>query len=150
MTTNLIENDSQHTIDDTIIVIITLISILITTLVSCFTPSPKKSLPPLGTNLLPKKKVSSSTKPRPTSKTLPKVPSHVPVTSSVTSEESLGATGFQPVATTPPKRRTRSRAGTTSQPTKTLKNGPSTQSASRPVTTKSNPTIPTVGSPSLA
>jgi len=150
MTTNLVENDSQQTIDDTIIVIITLISILITTLVSCFTPSLKKSLPPSGTNPSPKKKVSNSTKPRPTSKTLPKVPSHAPVTSSVTSGESCVATGFQPVATTRQRKRTRSSAGTTFQPTRKSKNGPSTQSASHPVTTKSNPIIPTVGSPSLA
>lgn len=41
-------------------------------------------------------------------------------------------------------------SGTQSQRSKSVKNGSSTQSASRQRKTKSNPTIPTVGSQSLA
>jgi len=107
--------------DDIIIVILTLISIIITELISCFTLSPKKSLQPSATNLSMKKKVSSSTKQSATSRTHPKVPFPALVTFTETSRESSDASGFQPETTTQQRKRTNSRAGTTYQATKTSK-----------------------------
>lgn len=107
--------------DDIIIVILTLISIIITELISCFTPSPKKSLQPLATNPSTKKKGSNSTKQSATSRTHPKVPSPALVTSTETSRESSVASGSQPETTTRQRRRTSLRAGTTYQATKTSK-----------------------------
>ncbi len=108
-------------IDDIIIVILTLISILITELISCFTPSPKKSLQPLDTNPSIQKKDSSSTRQSVTSRTHQREQSPALVTSTETSRESCVATGSQPETTTRQRKRTSSRVGTTSQPTKTSK-----------------------------
>jgi hypothetical protein len=54
----------------------------------------------LATNLSPKMKVQHNTQPMSTTKTLLKVPSHAPVTSTRTRGASSVATGFQPVART--------------------------------------------------
>ena len=121
---------TQNNEDDVIIVIITIISILISILISCFTPSPKKSLQLSGTNRLPKKRGSNNTKPTVTSKTHPKRPSLAPVMSTETSRVSSDVIGFQSMETKNLK------VGTTSQPTKTSKNGRSTQSALRQTVTK--------------
>ena len=136
MTMKTANSQQPDTTDDIIIVIITLISILITEFISCFTPSLKKSPQPLATNLSPQKKVRNNTQPKLTSKTRPKVQSPAPETSSETNEESFAATGFQPVATTRQRRRTNSQAGTTYPASKTLKNGHSTASVLPQVTTK--------------
>ena len=150
MTTKMANSQQPDTIDDIIIVIITLISILITELISCFTPSLKKSPQPSAMNPSVQKKGSSSTKLIQTSRTHPKVPSPALETSTVTNEESCVATGFQPVATTQPRKRTRSRAGTTSQPTKKSRSGRSIPSASHLEKMKLSQTTPIAGSPSLA
>ncbi len=131
--------------DDIIIVIITLISILITELISCFTPSLKKSPQPSAMNPSVQKKESSSTKRIQTSKTHPKAPSSAPVTSTGTSEVCCVASGSQPETTTQPKRRTNSQVGTTSQPTKRSKSGRSTAPASHQEKMKLNQTTPTAG-----
>lgn len=111
----------QHN-DDVILHIIVIISILITELISCFTPSPKKSLQASVTSPSTKKKVSSSTRQSATSRTHLKAPSPALVTSTETSRESSDASGFQPETTTRQKRRMNSQAGTTYQATKTSKN----------------------------
>ena len=108
-------------IDDIIIVILTLVSIIITELISCFTQSPKKSLQLSATNPSTKKKGSSSTKQSVTSRTHLKDPSPALVTSTETSRESSDVSGSQPETTTPKRRRTNSRAGTTYPATKTSK-----------------------------
>ena len=121
---------TDPTMDDIIIVILAIISIIITELISCFTPSPKKSLQPSGTNPSTKKKVSSSSRQSATSRTHQREQSPALVTSTETSTESLGVTGFQPEVTTRPKTRRNSKAGTTSQATKTSRSGCSTASVS--------------------
>jgi len=132
-------------IDDIIIVILTLISIIITELISCFTPSPKRLLQPSATNPSTKKKGSNSTKQSATSRTHLKDPSPALVTSTETSRESSVASGSQPETTTRQRKRTNSQAGTTYQATKTSKNGRSIASASPQVTTRLNPTTLIVG-----
>lgn len=107
--------------DDIIIVILTLISIIITELISCFNPSLKKLLQLLVTNPSTKKKGSNSTKQSATSRTHPKVLSPALVTSTETSRESSVASGSQPETTTRQRKRTNSQAGTTCQVTKTSK-----------------------------
>lgn len=131
-------------IDDIIIVILTLISIIITELISCFTPSPKKSLQVSATNPSTKKKVSSSTKQSATSRTHPKVLSPALVMSTETSRESSVASGSQPETTTRQRRRTNSRAGTTYPATKTSKSTRSVMPAPQEET-KSNQIIQTPG-----
>ena len=68
-----------------------------------------------------------------------------PVVSTGTNVEPTVTTGSLPVGTTPQKRRPNSKVGTTSRASKTSKNGPSTQSASRQTKTRSNQTIATAG-----
>ena len=143
---------SQHqvdTVDDIAIVLITLISISITLigdLISClFNLNNCSSQTPSATNPSTKKKVSSSSKQSETSRTHPKAPSPALVTSTEPSEESSGATGSQPVATTQPRTRKISKDGTTSQATKTSRRGRSTATAPLRVVTKSNQTTPTPG-----
>jgi hypothetical protein len=131
--------------DDIIIVILTLISIIITELISCFTPSPKKLLQPSVTNPSTKKKVSSSTRQSATSGTHPQTPSPALVTSTETSRESSVASGSQPETTTPKRRRTNSQAGTTYPATKTSKSTRSIASAIPQGETKSNQIIQTPG-----
>jgi len=116
---------TQQYNDDVILHIIVIISILITELISCFTPSSKKSLQASDTSPSTKKKVSSSTRQSATSRTHPKEPSLALVTSTETSKESSDATGSQPETTTRQRRRTSSQAGTTYQVTKTSKSTPS-------------------------
>lgn len=115
--------------DDIIIVILTLILILITELISCFTPSPKKLLQPSATNPSTKKKVSNSSRQSATSRTHLKDPSPALVTSTETSRESSVASGSQPETTTRQRRRTNSQAGMTCQVTKTSKSTRSIASA---------------------
>ena len=122
--------------DDIFIVILAIISIVITELISCFIPSPKKSLLLSDTNPSIQKKGSNSSRQRSTSRILQKAPSPVLVTSTETNEESCVATGFQPVATTQPRKRTRSQVGTTSQPTRKSRSGRSIPSASLQEKTK--------------
>ena len=126
----MMTKQTDPTMDDIIIVILAIVSILITELISCFTPSPKKSLQPSGINPSTKKKVSSSSRQSATSRTHQKDPSPALVTSIETSRESCVASGFQPEATTRQRKRTSSRAGTTSQATKTSRSGCSTASVS--------------------
>lgn len=132
-------------IDDIIIVILTLISIIITELISCFTPSPKKLLQPSATNPLTKKKGSNSTKQSATSRTHLKDPFPALVTFTETSRESSVASGSQPETTTPKRRRTNSQAGTTYQATKTSKSTRSMMPAIPQEETKSNQIIQTPG-----
>jgi hypothetical protein len=134
---------TQQYNDDVILRIVVITSVLFTLftqfiqeIFQCFTLSPKKLPQPSVTNPSIQKKGKSSTRQRQTSKTPPKVQSPAPETSTETRMGSSAATGFQPEVTTPPKKRTRSRAGTTSQPTKRSRSGHSTVSASHPVTTK--------------
>ena len=115
--------------DDIIIVILAIISILITELISCFTPSPKKSLQLSVTNPSTKKKGSNSIRQSATSRTHQREQSPALVTSIETKRESSVVTGFQPETTTRQRKRTNSRVGTTSQPTKTSKSTRSTASA---------------------
>jgi len=136
---------TQQYNDDVILHIIVIISILITELISCFTPSPKKSLQPSATNPSTKKKVSSSTRQSATSKTHLKDPSPALVTSTETNKESCVASGSQPETTTRQRRRTNSRAGTTYQVTKTSKSTRSIAFAIPHQETKSNQIIPIVG-----
>jgi len=130
--------------DDIIIVILTVISIIITEFISCFTPSPKKSLQPSATNPSMKKKVSSSTKQSATFRTHLKDPSPALVTSTETSRESSVASGSQPEITTRQRKRTNSQAGTTYPATKTSKSTRSVMPAPQQET-KSNQTIQTPG-----
>ncbi len=130
---------TQQYNDDVILHIIVIISILITELISCFTPSPKKSLQPLATNPLTKKKVSSSTRQSATSRTHLKEPSLALVTSTETSRESCVVTGCLSTETKNLK------DGMTSQLTKKSRSGASTQSRLRQVTTKSNRITQTPG-----
>jgi len=131
-------------IDDIIIVILTLISIIITELISCFTPSPKKLLQPSATNPSMKKKVSNSTKQSAISRTHLKDPSPALVTSIKTSRESSVASGSQPETTTRQRRRTSSQAGTTYPVTKTSKSTRSVMPTPQQET-KSNQIIQTPG-----
>ena len=133
----------QHN-DDVILHIIVIISILITELISCFTPSPKKLLQVSATNPSTKKKGSNSTKQSATSRTHPKDPSPALVTSTETSRESSDASGSQPEITTQKRRRTNSQAGTTYPATKTSKSTRSVMPAPQQET-KSNQTIQTPG-----
>jgi len=121
---------TDPTMDDIIIVILAIVSILITELISCFTPSLKKSLQPSGTNPSTQKKVSSSTKQSATSRMHLQTPLPALVASTETSRESCVVTGFQPEITTRPKTRRNSRAGMTSQATKISRSGRSTASVS--------------------
>ncbi len=115
--------------DDIIIHVIALISILITVLISCFTPSPKK-LPNLSATSPSQKKTSTnSTKPKSTT-TERKANVQATAMSIATSEASSGATGSHG---TPTKN---SKAGTMSRPTRKSKSGRSTQSRSHRTTTK--------------
>ena len=136
---------TQQYNDDVILHIIVIISIFITELISCFTPSPKKLLQVSATNPSMKKKVSSSTRLSATSRTHQKEQSPALVTSTETSRESSVATGFQPETTTRQRKRTTSSVGTTSQPTKRSRSGRSTASASRQVTMRSSQITQTVG-----
>ena len=68
-----------------------------------------------------------------------------PVVSTETSVEPIATTGYQAEVTTTQKRSSNSRVGTTSRASKTSKSGPSTQSASRQVKTRSNRTTQTAG-----
>ena len=132
------QSQSQQHNDDVILLVIAIIYTLLTLLTQLIselwhsylynTKSPRS----LATNLSPKMRVQHNTQPMSTIKTLPKVPSHAPVTSTETRRVSSVATGFQPVArtvNTPRKKVRNSLAGTTCQPSKTSKNTPSTQSA---------------------
>ena len=130
---------TQQYNDDVILHIIVIISIFITELISCFTPSPKKSLQVSATNPSTKKKVSSSTRQSATSRMHPKEPSLALVTSTETSRESCVVTGCLSMETKNLK------DGMTSQPTKKSRSGASTQSRSRQVTTKSNRITQTPG-----
>ncbi len=123
---------------DIIIVIITIISIIITELISCFTPSLKKSQQPLTMSPSPKKRGNSSSKPKSTGIQKP-VECQAPAASTATSVASSAATGSQSTAIK------NSKAGTISQPTKKSRSGHSTASASHQVKTKSNQTLPTAG-----
>ena len=138
------QSQTQQYNDDVILHIIVIISILITELISCFTPSPKKSLQPSATNPSTKKKVSSSTRQSATSRTHLKVPSPALVTSTETNRESLDVSGSQPETTTPKRRRTNSQAGTTCQVTKTSKSTRSVMPAPQQET-KSNQITQTPG-----
>jgi len=126
----MMTKQTDPTMDDIIIVILAIVSILITELISCFTPAPKKSLQPSGTNPSTKKKVSSSSRQSATSRTHLQTPLPALVASTETSRESCVVTGFQPEATTRQRKRTSSRAGMTSQATKTSRSGCSTASVS--------------------
>jgi len=136
---------TQQYNDDVILHIIVIISILITELISCFTPSPKKSLQVSATNPSTKKKVSNSTRQSATSRTHPKDLSPALVTSTETSRESSVAIGSQPETTTRQRRRTSSRAGTTYQVTKTSKSIRSIASAIPQQETKSKAITQTPG-----
>ena len=68
-----------------------------------------------------------------------------PVASTETSVGNTVTTGSQAVVTTPSKRRSTSKVGTTSRASKTSKSGPSTRTRSRQVKTKSNQTTQTAG-----
>ena len=125
--------------DDIILILITLISILITELISCFTPSPKKSPELLATSHSPKKNAPNSSR-----QTSPMSPVKANVllrteTLNKTPKERTGATG------NPSTTKKTSKVGTKSQATRTSKSGHSTASASPQVTKRSNPTIPTAG-----
>ena len=122
---------------DTVTVVVAIVYTLGTLLIQfiqelnqCFNPSNKKSVVPSDTSPSIQKKRASSTKRRQTSKTHQEVPSPAQGTSSGTSEVSCVASGSQPEVTTQRKRRTTSRAGTTSQQTKRSRSGRSTASAS--------------------
>ena len=139
VTTASASQQQAHTIDDTILVIITLISILITELISCFTPSPKKSPELSVTSPSPKKKVPNSSR-----QTSPMSPANANVslrteTLNKTSVARIGATG------NPSTTKKTSKVGTKSQATRTSKSGHSTASASPQVMKRSNQTIPTAG-----
>ena len=124
--------------DDIIIVILTIISIFITEFISCFTPSPKKSLSLLATSPSIQKKGRNSSKPKSTTTVKTEANQRTAV-STATSEASSVATGNLSTATK------LSKVGTTSQPTKRSRSGRSTVSASRQEKTKSNPITPTAG-----
>jgi len=134
----------QHN-DDVILHIIVIISIIITELISCFTPSLKKSLKASVTSPSTKKKVSNSSRQSATSRTHPKDPFPALVTSTETSRESSDASGSQPETITRKRRRTNSRAGTTYPATKTLKSTRLIASAIPQQETKSNQIIQTPG-----
>ena len=125
---------TQHE-DDVFIHIIVIISILITTLISCFTPSPNKSLSPSVMFPSQKKKEQSSSKL--TSPLIQKessletlAPTQKMAASIATNTASSSSTGNP---STPKKN---SRVGTKSQATRTSRSGRSTQSASPQVMTK--------------
>ncbi len=139
MTTTQTKQIQLDSIDELIVLIIAIISIIITEFISCFTPLPKKSLQLLVTNPSTKKKGSSSTRRSVTSKTLPKVQSLAPVTSTEISKESSVVIGSPSTGTK------NSKVGTTSQPTKKSRSGALTQSRSPQVKTRSNRTIQTAG-----
>ena len=139
VTTEPTSQQQVHTIDDTILVIIVLISILITELISCFTPSLKKSPELLVTSPSPKKKAPNSSKqPSPTSKVKPNV---------LLKAETLNKTPMEPTGAIGNQSTTKktSKVGTKSQAMRTSKNGHLTASAVRQVRTRSNQTIPTAG-----
>jgi hypothetical protein len=119
------QSQSQQHNDDVILLVIAIIYTLLTLLTQLISElwhsylSNTKSPRSLATNLSPKTKVQHNTQPMSTTKTLPKVPSHAPVTSTETRRVSSVATGFQPVArtvNTPRKKVKNSLAGTTCQP----------------------------------
>ena len=125
--------------DDIILVILALISILITELISCFTPSPKKSPELSVTSPSPKKKApNSSRQSSPTSKVKPNV---------LLRTETLNKTPMEPTGAIGNLSTTKktSKVGTKSQATRTSKNGHSTAPAARQATRRSNQTIPTAG-----
>jgi hypothetical protein len=136
------QSQTQQYNDDVILVCIAIIYTLLTLLFLFISElwhsfkSNTKSPKSLATNLSPKKKVQNNTQPILTSSTHQVEPCLAQETSSAISKESSVATGSQPVVTTRRKTKTNSRAGTTSQRSKTSKSGPLTQSASLPVTTK--------------
>jgi hypothetical protein len=133
------QSQSQQHNDDVILLVIAIIYTLLTLLTQLISElwhsylNNTKSPRSLATNLSPKTKVGHNTQPMSTTKTLPKVPSHAPVTSTEIRRVSSVATGFQPVArtvNTPRKKVKNSLAGTTCQASRTSKSTPSTQSAS--------------------
>lgn len=145
------QTQTQQRNDDVFLHIIAIVYTLITLLFQFisqlwhFIQSPKKSLQLLVTNPSIKKKGSSSTRQSATSRTHQREQSPALVTSTETNRESSVAIGFQPETTTRQRKRTTSRVGTTSQPTKKSRSGRSTASALHQVTTRSNQTTQTVG-----
>lgn len=139
---------TQQTNYDTVTLIVAGVYILFTLLIQAITwllQRNRSSWPTqLATNplLVTKRKSNSNQKLTTIQK---KTVSPSPVVSTRTSEECTVTTGSQAVETTPKKRRPSSKVGTTSRASKTSKSGPSTQSASRQVKTKSNPIIQTAG-----
>ena len=121
--------------DDWVLHVIVIISILITELLSCFTPSPKKSQAPLATspsqktNVLSSSKLTSHSIPKDLSSETPRLTRRT-ARSTATSTVSSSSTGFQPTTTKI------SKAGTKSRATKTSKSGRSTASASHQEMTK--------------
>ena len=129
------QTQSQQHNDDVIIIIVAICYTLFTLLTQFIlelwlsfknnSSSPKS----LVTNPSPRTKACNNTQPTLTTKTLPRDPSPAQETSTRTRRVSSVATGFQPVATTLPKTKTNSLAGTTYPASRTSKNGRSTQAA---------------------
>jgi hypothetical protein len=139
---------TQQSNYDTVTLIVAGVYILFTLLIQAITWLLQRNrsswLTQLATNpSLVTKLNSSSNQKLTTIQTMEVSPS--PVISTRTNVEPTATTGSQAVVTTPKKRRPSSKAGTTSRASKTSKSGPSTQSVSRQVKTRSSRTTPTAG-----
>ena len=139
---------TQQTNYDTVTLIVAAVYILFTLLIQAITwlyQLNRSSWPTqLATNHSLVTKLNSSSNQKLTMIQAKEV-SPSPVVSTGISEECTVITGSQAVVTTPKKRRLNSKVGTTFRASKTSKSGPSTQSVSRQVKTRSNPTIATAG-----
>ena len=158
------KNSFNQTTDDLMLWIITIISIIITEFISCFTQQPKQSLKlSQVTSPSPKKKAQSSTKPKSrttqaSSSKVTKPRTRKTAASNATRKASSTSTGNPAKSAQDVKSmrkdkvtRTSTKVGTGFQPTKKSKSTASEKPRSRQVkSTKSNPTTLTAGPVCLA